>query len=126
VALIGYTPVFATGVTPTKGNWSTFTATYNAAGADIGKPLTIQLTATGAQSWFDNVRLDASPATPPTQILPQLAFGGGWYTALYFANISGTAVSFTVSFIGNDGDPLTVHRRQCRRALLRSDRGLLA
>jgi hypothetical protein len=43
-----------------------------------------------------------------TQILPQLAFGGGWYTALYFTNISSTPVSFTVNFIGNDGNPLNV------------------
>jgi hypothetical protein len=106
--LVGSTPVYATGVTPTLGNWSTFTAIYNAAAADLGKPLTIQLTATGMQSVFDNVRLDASPATPQIMILPQLAFGGGWYTALYFTNLNSSPASFTVSFIGNDGNPLTV------------------
>ena len=42
------------------------------------------------------------------QVLPQLAFGGGWYTALYFTNISSAPASFTVEFIGNDGKPLTV------------------
>jgi hypothetical protein len=48
--------------------------------------------------------------TPPitTQILPQLAFGGGWYTALYFTNLTSAPVSFTVSFIGDDGNPLTI------------------
>jgi hypothetical protein len=58
--LIGSTPVNATGIAPTIGNWSTFTATYNSVPADVGKTLTIQLTVTGDQSDFDNVRLDAS------------------------------------------------------------------
>jgi hypothetical protein len=48
--------------------------------------------------------------TPTTvqHILPQLAFGGGWYTALYFTNSTSAPLSFTVSFIGSDGNPLTV------------------
>jgi len=45
--LVGSAPVYATGVTPTPANWSTFTATYTSTAADIGKMLTIQLTATG-------------------------------------------------------------------------------
>lgn len=45
---------------------------------------------------------------PASQILPQLAFGGGWYTALYFTNTSSSPVSFTVSFTGDDGNPLLV------------------
>ena len=106
--LVGSTPVYGIGVPPTIGNWSTFTATYTSVSADVGKTLTIQLTATGTQSDFDNVRLDASPTTPQVQILPQLAFGGGWYTALYFTNTNTALVSFTVSFIGNDGNPLSI------------------
>lgn len=43
-----------------------------------------------------------------TNILPQLAFGGGWYTALYFTNITNSPISFPVRFIGDDGNPLTV------------------
>ena len=42
------------------------------------------------------------------KILPQLAFGGGWYTALYFTNTSAAAVSFPVNFISNTGAPLTL------------------
>jgi hypothetical protein len=106
--LVGSTPIYASGVTPPGGNWSTFTAVYNSAVADIGKPLTIQLTSTGLQSVLDNVRLDASPTTPQTLILPQLAFGGGWYTALYFTSTNTVAVSFTVSFAGDDGNPVTM------------------
>ena len=55
-----------------------------------------------------------SGVTPPPadgsgqKILPQLAFGGGWYTALYFTNTTASPVSFPVSFIGDDGAPLTV------------------
>ena len=57
-----------------------------------------------------SINLTISELQPPaiTAILPQLAFGGGWYTALYFTNITSTPVSFTVSFIGDDGNPLTV------------------
>jgi hypothetical protein len=103
--LVGSAPVYATGVAPALGNWSTFTATYTSAAADIGKTLTIQLAGTGNQSAFDNVKLNAVTAASP-QVLPQFVFGGGWYTALYFTNISSTSVSFTVNFVGNDGNPL--------------------
>jgi hypothetical protein len=106
--LVGSTPIQATGVTPAIGHWSIFTATYSSVAADIGKTLTIQLTGTGTQSNFDNVRLTATSVGPTTQILPQLAFGGGWYTALYFTNSSSTPASFTVNFIGSDGNRLTV------------------
>jgi hypothetical protein len=42
------------------------------------------------------------------KILPQFAFGGGWYSALYFTNGGTTAVSFLVSFVADDGTPLVV------------------
>jgi hypothetical protein len=35
-----------------------------------------------------------------------LAFGGGWYTALYFTNTNTVPLSFVVTFAGNDGSPL--------------------
>jgi hypothetical protein len=40
--------------------------------------------------------------------LPQFAFGDGWYSAVYFTNASDKEVSFPVSFIGDDGQPLTL------------------
>lgn len=51
-----------------------------------------------------------APVTPPTspQILSQFAFGGGWYSALYFTNSSAASVSFTVSFTADNGTPLSV------------------
>jgi hypothetical protein len=41
-------------------------------------------------------------------VLPDFAFGGGFYSAIYFANTGNTVVSFPVNFIGDDGNPLTV------------------
>lgn len=43
-----------------------------------------------------------------TGILPQLTFGGGWYTGLYFTNITASPLTFTLNFIGDDGNPLTI------------------
>lgn len=42
------------------------------------------------------------------QILPQFAFGGGWYTALCFANTGGIATPIQLSFLRGDGNPLIV------------------
>jgi hypothetical protein len=51
----------------------------------------------------------SSPTVPAGQtVLPQFVFGGGWYTALYFTNLSGNAVSFSVNFISDAGLPLNV------------------
>jgi len=44
----------------------------------------------------------------PQMVLPQLALGGGWYSALYFTNATSAAVSFTVSFTADNGTALTV------------------
>jgi hypothetical protein len=51
-----------------------------------------------------------APITAPTspQILSQFAFGGGWYSALYFTNSSVDSVSFIVNFTADDGTPLIV------------------
>src|ERR1035441_6732655 len=49
-----------------------------------------------------------SAAPAESSVLPQFAFGGGWYSALYFTNLTGAAVSFPVSFVGDAGTPLTV------------------
>jgi hypothetical protein len=57
-------------------------------------------------SGIDNYSVNVNSAAPETRILPQFAFGGGWYSALYFANTSGTALAFTVNFVGDDGKPL--------------------
>ena len=43
-----------------------------------------------------------------TKILPQVAFGGGYYSALYFANTTASAVSFTVSFVNENAGAMNV------------------
>jgi hypothetical protein len=94
---------------PAAGTFALDTVTYNSGSSPGTGDLIIRLTGIGpGQADFDQVALTVTPAQPVTQILPQLAFGGGWYTALYFTNIGSTPVSFTVNFIGNDGNPLTV------------------
>ena len=50
----------------------------------------------------------ASVSSSRSSVLPQFAFGGGWYSALYFTNLTGAAVSFPVNFVGDAGTPLTV------------------
>lgn len=42
------------------------------------------------------------------KILPQLAFGGGWYTALYLTNTTDSEIEVPVNYLGNDGRPLDV------------------
>ena len=49
----------------------------------------------------------ATPAVMQT-VLPQFAFGGGWYSALYFSNTGTSPASFTVNFINDSGLPLIV------------------
>jgi len=46
---------------------------------------------------------NASKAT-----LGQFAFGGGWYSAIYFANTGTSSVSFPISFTGDKGLPLNI------------------
>jgi hypothetical protein len=62
----------ATGVAPSPGSWSTFTATYIGLATDVGDPITIALgsTTTGfptqpIQADFDNVRLSSNTPSPP-------------------------------------------------------------
>lgn len=50
----------------------------------------------------------AGPASATTMILPQIAFGGGWYSAIYFTNTGANPVSFTVGFFTDSGNPLPV------------------
>lgn len=57
---------------------------------------------------FDLLTFGPSVSTPPTAVLPQFCFGGGWYSALYFTNTSSSAVSIPVSFVGDDGNPMIV------------------
>lgn len=75
---------------------------------------------TGAATFLSNVTnspgsnasyiFGLAPTTPPltSEILSQFAFGGGWYSALYFDNVSAASVSFTVTFTDDNAAPLVV------------------
>lgn len=65
--LVNGNQYLATGITPTPGNWSVFTATYTGIASDAGDPITIELTSTGAQGDFDYVTLsDSGPGLTTT------------------------------------------------------------
>ncbi len=94
---------------PAPGTFLLDTVPYNSGSSPPAGDLIIQLSA-GAQGQaeFAQIALMATSVAPTMQILPHLAFGGGWYTDLYFTNISSAPVSFTVNFIGDDGNPVTI------------------
>jgi hypothetical protein len=50
----------------------------------------------------------ADDAGTTKALLAQFAFGGGWYSAIYFTNTSLTDLSFPVSFTADNGTPLNV------------------
>ncbi len=50
----------------------------------------------------------AGNAHAQATVLPQFAFGGGWYSALYFTNSNGSPVAFTVNFVSDAGTSLSV------------------
>jgi hypothetical protein len=50
----------------------------------------------------------AQQAATGSSVLPQFVFGDGWYTAIYFTNLSGASVSFPVYFYSDLGTPLNV------------------
>lgn len=62
--LINGVRYYATGVTPTAGNWSKYTVTYTALPDDIGHIIALQLIGSGlngAQGDFADVQVDATP-----------------------------------------------------------------
>ena len=50
----------------------------------------------------------AEDAATARAVLGQFAFGGGWYSAIYFTNTSLNEVSFPVNFTADDGTALNV------------------
>jgi len=64
--LINGNPYDALGVTPVRGTFGTFTATYTGLAADVGQAITIELNSNGSQGNWDNVRLDGTaPSVVP-------------------------------------------------------------
>lgn len=62
----------------------------------------------GIGALIASVPCSAQGVTIGSSLLPQLAFGGGWYSALYFTNLNSSNVSFAVSFVSDTGTALTV------------------
>jgi hypothetical protein len=71
---------------------------------------TVILTDTDGQAVLISCTLTVTAAAPTqtTSVLPQVAFDGGWYSALYFSNVTGTAAAFPVNFVSDAGTPLNV------------------
>jgi len=70
---------------------------------------TVILTDTDGQAVLISCTLTVTAApTQTTSVLPQFVFDGGWYSALYFTNVTGTAASFPVNFVSDAATPLNV------------------
>ena len=70
---------------------------------------TVILTDTDGQAVLISCTLTVAAApTQQTSVLPQIAFDGGWYSALYFTNVTSTAAAFPVNFVSDAGMPLNV------------------
>jgi hypothetical protein len=114
--------------TPAGGNWLKVSP-GNGTVTTSATPITVSVDPTGLNpgTYTGTVTLNVPGATNSPQTinvtyvvnpvgtigggnraLPQFAFGGGWYTALYFTNNTTAPVSFTVSFVNNNGTPLSV------------------
>ena len=57
---------------------------------------------------------DANQAPPDPLIFPQIADGAGYQTQIILLSTSGAASTVTVSYLGNDGSPITVGQRKFR------------
>jgi hypothetical protein len=55
---------------------------------------------------FAAVAVAQTPPSTTSNALPQLVFGGGWYTAVYFNNRTNAALAANVSFFDQNGQPL--------------------
>jgi len=117
--------VTVTGETTAGGSTSTAfsgTGTYSISSDCSG---TAQVTSSNGTVNYDLARVEggtilflesdgnttvAGTASPSQiqDIVPQIAFGGGWYTALYFTNTTASTVSFDLNFIADNGTALNV------------------
>jgi hypothetical protein len=84
---------------------------YNQAGANISRLLMGPTLTSGGYSGTLNVGVNLPAGTAVTtasQILPQVAAGGGWQTSLLFSNTRDSQSSVQVNFLSTSGQPLTL------------------
>jgi hypothetical protein len=62
----------------------------------------------GGEAFTSIPAAESIPSAASTRILPQFAFGGGFYTAIYLHNTGTSTAAVNVSFFSNDGSPLSV------------------
>lgn len=73
---VGGNLVTASGIGPTPGNWSTYTASYAATASDAGKAISVVLNANTGQGNWDNVNVSVGAVPEPaTWALMILGFG---------------------------------------------------
>ena len=124
---------------PAQGLFVTSTVTFTTGDAhpQLGQPLEIRLRAPGVQANFDDVRLDASPATycADTLLLPFFLVDrnspGGTQTLYAVRNLTGGTVDadveyFTVGGASQTTDSFTLDADETRTVSLRNVPGLAA
>lgn len=62
----------------------------------------------GGEAFTSVPAFESIPNSGSTRILPQLAFGGGFYTGIYLHNGGSSSAVVNVHFFNNDGTPLNV------------------
>ncbi|MEO5925869.1 MAG: hypothetical protein ABIR70_18770 [Bryobacteraceae bacterium] len=73
----------------------------------VFSPLTGNGTATGATT--ASIVINGTGSLVVQQyVMPQMVYGGGWYSALYFSNTNSSTQSYFISYFANDGTPLNV------------------
>ena len=107
------------GTSPTSTGTSVWEANWTAPSAGTG-PVTFYAAGNAGNNDGDNTgdsiyttRLTVSEAggtaaEGKSYVLPQFAFGGGWYSALYFSNSTAGATPISVKFYAKDGTSLSV------------------
>ncbi len=62
----------------------------------------------GGEAFTSVPAFESIPEEGTTRILPQFAFGGGYYTGIYLYNNGSSSAMANVQFFSNDGTPLNV------------------
>src|SRR5262245_48843719 len=78
---------------------------YRGAGSDVTRVLLNATPTADGYAGTLNVGVNLTPGAVETSSLslPQIAYGGGWQTALLFSNTNDSAASITVNFLSSGG-----------------------